>query len=465
MSSQTETLEEFAERMKRDWNDRARENAKWYVNTARLDQTEEEFDASGAREMEVLVLPELSLMTQGRDPKLLKFLEIGCGIGRMTKHLAAIFGEVHSTDVSGAMIAQARERLRDLPNIRFHETSGVDFAALPDDYFDIVFSAYVFQHVPDKEVIVSNIRDAWRVTRPGGLLKLHTNGVEAAEYESLEKDTWAGATFSESEIRALARDLGAQLVGIYGAGTGYCWTTLRKRTTTSGMRAPQPRIEFYARSDNQAIRRIPTGGDDAWLSLVVTGLDRELPELIDANSLIIEINDRPVSPRYVGRVRPHFEEELRRGLGFPLDLLTYIEAGIPAGTASGIAKVKIKLPGGEVSPPFEVQLEDARPPAPIIFTVRNAHDHGTNIHVPEASGPKSRMLISVVGLDETANCDNVRVKIGDCVVTPSFVGFVTDIADYRVDVQLPGDIEPGLTTLRVQFGDLESAEVKLEIKS
>jgi len=445
--------------MKRDWNDRARENAKWYVNTAKLDQTEEEFDASGAREMEILVLPELSLMTQSRDPKLLEFLEIGCGVGRMTKHLAAIFGEVHSTDVSGEMIAQARERLCEFPNVHFHETSGIDFAALQDDYFDVVFSAYVFQHVPDKEVIVSNIRDAWRVTRPGGLLKLHTNGVEAAEYESLEKDTWAGATFSENEIRALARDLGAQLVSIYGAGTGYCWMTLRKRATTSGMRARQPRIEFYARSDNPAIKLIPTGGDNAWLSLVVTRLDRELA---DANSLTVEINGQPVSPRYVGRVRPHFEEELRRGLGFPLDLLTYIEASIPAGIASGIAKVKIKLPGGEVSPPFEVQLETARPPVPIIFTVRNAHDHGTDIH---ARGPKSRMLISVVGLDETANCDNVRVKIGDRVLSPIFVGFVTDIADYRVDVQLPDDIKPGQTTLSVRFGNLESAEVRLEIKS
>lgn len=443
--------------MKRDWNDRARENAKWFINTAKHDQTEEEFDASGAREMEILVLPELSLMTQGRDPKHLRFLEIGCGAGRMTKHLAAIFGEVHSTDVSGEMIAQARERLREFPNVRFHETSGVDFAALPDAYFDVVFSAYVFQHVPGKEVIVSNIRDAWRVTRPGGLLKLHTNGVEAAEYESLEKDTWAGATFSESEIRVLARDLGAQLVSIHGAGTGYCWTTMRKRTTTSGGCASRPRIEFYARSDDPTIKLIPTGGDDAWLSLIATGLDRELA---DANNLVVEINSQPVLPRYVGRVRPHFEAELRQVLDFPLDQLTYIEAGIPAGAASGIAKIRIKMPGGETSPPFEAQLEAARLTAPIIFTIRNAHDHGTDIH---AEGPKSRMLISVVGLDETASCDNVRVILGDRELRPGFVGFVTDIADYRVDAELPPDATPGVTSLRVRFDAVESSAVRLEI--
>jgi hypothetical protein len=34
--------------MKDDWNRRAVENACWYINTLRLDQTEEEFDQTGA---------------------------------------------------------------------------------------------------------------------------------------------------------------------------------------------------------------------------------------------------------------------------------------------------------------------------------------------------------------------------------------------------------------------------------
>jgi ubiquinone/menaquinone biosynthesis C-methylase UbiE len=457
MSNTNRQLDEFAQVMKRDWDNRARENARWFVNTATHDQTEDEFDASGAREMSILVLPELSLMAGGRDPQSLRLLEIGCGAGRMTKHFARIFGEVHSTDVSGEMIRQARERLRDFPNVHFHETNGVDFAALPDEYFDVVFSAYVFQHVPSKAVIVSNIRDAWRVTEPGGLLKLHTNGVEAVEYEALEKDTWAGATFSESEIRKLARDLGAQLVSIYGAGTGYCWTTLRKRIATSGVPAIKPAIEFFARADDATIRRIPTGGDDAWLSLAATGLDGEWE---DANNLLVEINGQPVLPRYVGRVRPHFEEALRQ-LNLSPEELTYIEAGIPAGTASGVAQVRIKLESGEVSPPVEAPMDAPQTAAPIIFTVRNAHDHGTDIH---ARGLKSMMLISVVGLDETASCDNVKVKVGDHTIRPSFVGFVTGIADYRVDAQLPDEIARGMTTLSISFGDVESALVNLEIK-
>lgn len=439
--------------MKADWDGRARENAKWYINTAKHEQTEEEFDASGRREMEILVLPELALLAGGRDPRGLRLLEIGCGIGRMTKHLAAIFGEVHSTDVSGEMVAKARGRLQAFPNVRFHETSGVDFAGLPDDYFDAVFSAYVFQHVPDKEVIVSNIRDAFRVTRPGGILKLHTNGVEAAEYDALEKDTWAGATFSEREMRALARELDAQLVSIYGGGTGYCWTTLRKRIARPALAMEQPRIQFHARADNAAVKPIPTGGDDAWLSLAVTGLDSERA---DANNLKVEIDGRSVTPRYVGRVRPHFE---RAVAGLPRDLI-YIEAGVPAGTSPGIVPVRIVAGGGAISPAVEIELEAPKPPAPIIFTVRNARDFGTDIH---SRGPKSWMQISAVGLDPTANCENVRVLLGDRELVPVFVGFVTDIADYRVDVQVPADFPPGPTPLRLRFGSVESPRVTVEI--
>ena len=268
MSSHTESqLTALAETMKRDWNDRARENAKWYINTAKLEQSEAEFDATGANEMQGLILPELVLLTQDRAPQSLRFLEIGCGIGRMTKHLAGLFGEVHATDVSGEMIARAKQRLAEFPNVHLYETSGVDFAALPTAYFDIVFSAYVFQHVPSKDVICANLREAFRVVKPGGLVRVHTNGVEADRYAEKEKDTWSGATFTEAELRALARELGAQLISVYGAGTLYCWTTLRKRMTPAFVSPGTPQIEFFARADDAAISVIPTAGQTHYSSL------------------------------------------------------------------------------------------------------------------------------------------------------------------------------------------------------
>ncbi len=465
MSSQTveeKAAGEFAEVMKRDWNHRAQENSKWYINTVRLDQTEDEFDVTGLNEINTLILPELVLMTGGRDPRELKFLEIGCGIGRMTKHLATIFGEVHSTDVSGEMIRQARQRLGHLQNVHLHETSGVDFAALPDDTFDVAFSAYVFQHVPSKAVIESNIRDAYRVIKPGGILRVHTNGVEAQSYAEAEKNTWAGATFTEAEARDLARELGAQLISVYGGDTMFCWTMMRKPFSPTKAYEEDTkkncRIEFHARADNSAIRTIPTGGDEAWLSLVVSGLDRES---VDANNLKVSLVNQIITPRYVGRPRPHFDEELRRQFGQSFDQLTYIEARIPEATESGKVVVKAQLESGESSPGYEIELVQAKPAAPKIVTVRNGFDYQAEIH---ASGPKSLLRLFVEGLTDVANCDNVNVKVGEHFISPTFVGFVTDIASYQVDAQLPAGIETGATTLELMFNNVASEAVAIVIK-
>jgi ubiquinone/menaquinone biosynthesis C-methylase UbiE len=452
------TLDNFAQVMKRDWNQRARDNARWFINTVKLDQSEDEFDATGANEINALIAPELSLMTQGRDPKTLRFLEIGCGIGRMTKHLASIFGEVHATDVSGEMIAQARERLRHLPNARLYETSGVDFAALPDNYFDIAFSAYVFQHMPSKDVIRSNVVEAYRVVKPGGLLKLHANGVESQVYESTGKDTWAGATFTEEEMRALARELGAQLISVYGAKTMYCWTTMRKPLSPKVSAPADPKIEFHARADDATLRSIPAAGADAWLSLVVRGLD---PESVDANNLTVFIDGRPMTPRYVGRARPHFESELSKHFGLALERLVYVETPIPGDVGAGFVHARIELENGASSPAYEIRLEDPIPVAPIIVTVRNGDDYGTDIH---ARGPKSSLRLFVEGLDETSNCDNVCLKIGGRILRPTFVGYAVDIAGYRVDADIPADPEPGQIDLVLISKGIESKPVSIDVK-
>ena len=69
--------------MKQDWDMRARENARWYINTLSQEQSEEEFDLSGRREFEGLIIPDLAILTDRSDPKSLHILEIGWGIGRI----------------------------------------------------------------------------------------------------------------------------------------------------------------------------------------------------------------------------------------------------------------------------------------------------------------------------------------------------------------------------------------------
>src|SRR5262249_52891321 len=151
-----------------------------------------------------------------------------------------------------------------IENVQLYETNGFDFANFPDGHFDLILSIYVFQHVPSIDVIESNILDAWRVLAPGGIFKFQTSGITSYELEQVEKNTWSGAPFPEEKIRQIARNQGAQLIGIFGAGTQYCWTIIRKRMEqVSGEQ--QPRIEFFGRTQDAMNKRIPIGGDQASL--------------------------------------------------------------------------------------------------------------------------------------------------------------------------------------------------------
>ena len=94
--------------MQRDWDERARENARYYVATGNTDWSDEEFFASGEKAIAEDILTDMINICQGKDPKAMRVLEIGCGAGRLTRALANLFGEVHAVDVSGEMIARAR---------------------------------------------------------------------------------------------------------------------------------------------------------------------------------------------------------------------------------------------------------------------------------------------------------------------------------------------------------------------
>ena len=122
------TSNEQVERMRRDWDQRARENARFYVNTEREDWTDEEFFASGERTVAEEVLTDMINICQGKDPKQMKVLEIGCGAGRVTRALSRLFGEVYAVDISGEMIAQAKQALASQPNAHLFQNSGADLA-------------------------------------------------------------------------------------------------------------------------------------------------------------------------------------------------------------------------------------------------------------------------------------------------------------------------------------------------
>src|ERR1017187_2490531 len=127
------------ERMRADWNERAGEDAYYYVAFGRREQDEEEFFSTGS---DIVKSLELDLKrVRGRDAA----LEIGCGPGRLMRPMSRNFGEVHGVDVSDEMIRLAEERLRHTAGAHAHHSSGADLAMCPDEKFDFVYSYVVFR--------------------------------------------------------------------------------------------------------------------------------------------------------------------------------------------------------------------------------------------------------------------------------------------------------------------------------
>ena len=91
--------------MERFWDARAREDAFWFVDS-RLEYgaADEEALWRGGEEALELLLDALGARIGPGDV----VVDIGCGVGRLTRPLAHVAGRVVAIDVSSEMLARAR---------------------------------------------------------------------------------------------------------------------------------------------------------------------------------------------------------------------------------------------------------------------------------------------------------------------------------------------------------------------
>lgn len=99
-------------------------------------------------------------------PATSRLLDYGCGTGRFTRRLKEHF-EAHGVD-------QSREMLKHASGARFDLLGDGGRIPAPDDYFDILWTCTVLQHIPDDEIqaVAAEIR---RVLRPGATVLLCEN--------------------------------------------------------------------------------------------------------------------------------------------------------------------------------------------------------------------------------------------------------------------------------------------------
>jgi ubiquinone/menaquinone biosynthesis C-methylase UbiE len=96
-----------------------------------------------------------------------KVLDLGCGIGGATFHLAEMIGPdglAAGVDISSALLDVATQRATNRVAVEFR-LGNATAIPYPDKFFDIVRSERVFLYLPDR---LAAIREMMRVAKPGG---------------------------------------------------------------------------------------------------------------------------------------------------------------------------------------------------------------------------------------------------------------------------------------------------------
>jgi peptidoglycan/LPS O-acetylase OafA/YrhL/SAM-dependent methyltransferase len=228
--------------MRSFWNDRAREDAFYFVDTRRPYKAT---DAGRFWDAEALVdylLDGLGVALRPQDA----VVEIGCGLGRITRVLAARSADVLALDVSDEMLARAREHNPHLANVRWILGDGRSLAAVADGSADACISVVVLQHVPDPEITLGYVREVGRVLRPGGWAALQVSDDPAIHAprpgrgrrlraalgrapRGQRHPAWLGSAVDLAALREAADAAAMDVERVWGRGSQYCQVLLRRR--------------------------------------------------------------------------------------------------------------------------------------------------------------------------------------------------------------------------------------------
>jgi uncharacterized protein (TIGR03437 family) len=409
-----------SERMRAEWNRRAREDANYYVAFGRREQDDEEFFASAADVVRALE-GELRRLRARRAA-----LEIGCGPGRLMRFMARHFGQVHGVDVSDEMVRLAQEKLRHVPNAYPHHAPGSDLRQFGDGTFDFVYSYAVFQHIPSREVVLGYLAEARRVLASGGVLKVQVNGLpETAQ----RYDTWSGVRLQAAEVAGFARAHDFALLALEGAGTQYMWTTWRK------MPEGWSRHSAHARSGAAPLitnavtgeAAVPAAGRLASMALWI----KDLPGDCDLNHLEVRADGRPCRLTYLG-------EPDHLGV-------SQLNATIPEGVRTGMVPVDLAWDGQPLAARGWIRVIPPGPAVPRVCAVTD----GVNL----LSGTRVSSGIVKVTIEEMADPAAFRVSV-DGRPVGGIEFFRTDplCGRYEVNFPLPGDLAPGAHTIGMTLG-------------
>ncbi len=411
------------ERMRADWNERARLDAHFFVAFGGRDQTEEEFLATAADVLRSIE-SQIKRLPAKANRRAWRALEIGCGPGRLMKPLSRHFGEIHGVDVSDEMIRLGRERLSDIPHAHFHLTDGGTLPQFADESFEFIYSYAVFQHIPTRELVLSYMREIRRLLKPGGLFHGQFNGLSRSGEAA---DTWNGVSFTAVDIHSFTRENGLQLLNLDGEYTQYMWTTWRKPALTARPedhnRAPLIRRITNAYTGDSLISQ---RGRKAALAVWITDLAADA----DLNNIEILIDGAPGVPTYIG---PADTQNLQQ-----------INAWLPDGVRTGLVPVEVRMNGQPVCP---MAMARVIPPGPLVPRIVSVTD-GVNLVLQNATNTG----LVKVQIEEVVNPDAVTALIDDEPVPVHISRIDPRPPRHNLDIQMPAGLAKGSHTLKIRIG-------------
>lgn len=195
-------------------------NAAWYVATGHTSESDE-FFRQGAEETDAF-LSMCGIALEGSET----VLEIGCGVGRMTRRLAHMAGRVIALDVSAEMLRRCEANLDGSQNVEYVLVPGD--GAMPDvsdAAVDVVFSYITLQHVPTRRAQLTYLRESARVLKPGGRMAIQVRdcslrgraldwsgylGHAVSRHRTLSS-SWRGARVPDAAIRGALEPLGLEV--------------------------------------------------------------------------------------------------------------------------------------------------------------------------------------------------------------------------------------------------------------
>jgi SAM-dependent methyltransferase len=236
------------------WDERAREDPYFFIDNreryraADLDR----FWRRGEEDLE-RILSDLELSLDDRD----LVVEIGCGVGRLTRVLAERCAHVVALDISGEMLALAREHNGAQTNIDWVHSDGTSLEHVPDGSADGCFSHVVFQHIPDPAVTLRYVVEMGRVLRPGGWAafqisndpRVHRPRRAVPRWRAAEgtlrrvprgqsDPSWLGCFTDLDALRDAAYHAGLDVQRIIHPGTQFCLVLLRRVGSRPRSRTP-----------------------------------------------------------------------------------------------------------------------------------------------------------------------------------------------------------------------------------